>query len=86
MGAACRLVSAAHAEADGALPVVSWPTLRSYADQDLVVLLGPSSEPVRSLSAGRADVAEQLLAPWRELAGSGCGWKPCCDCSVHLGG
>jgi error-prone DNA polymerase len=46
----CRLVSAAHAEADGAAPVVSWPVLRAYADQDLVVLLGPSSEPVRALS------------------------------------
>ncbi|MFI9617044.1 DNA polymerase III subunit alpha [Streptomyces sp. NPDC052023] len=65
----CRLVSAAHAEADGAAPVVSWPTLRAYADQDLVVLLGPASEPVRALSAGRPDVAGQLLAPWRELAG-----------------
>lgn len=65
----CRLVSAAHAEADGAAPVVSWPSLRAYADQDLVVLLGPASEPVRALSAGRPDVAEQLLAPWRELAG-----------------
>ncbi|MEV6840008.1 DNA polymerase III subunit alpha [Streptomyces sp. NPDC051133] len=65
----CRLVSAAHGEADGAAPVVSWSALRAYADQDLVVLLGPASEPVRALSAGRPDVAEQLLAPWRELAG-----------------
>ncbi|MFG2960895.1 DNA polymerase III subunit alpha [Streptomyces sp. NPDC048291] len=65
----CRLVSAAHAEADGAAPVASWAALHTYADQDLVVLLGPSSEPLRALSAGRPDVAEQLLAPWRELAG-----------------
>ncbi|WP_128380429.1 DNA polymerase III subunit alpha [Streptomyces cavernae] len=65
----CRLVSAAHAEADSAAPVVSWAALRAYADEDLVMLLGPSSEPVRALSAGRPDVAEQLLAPWRELAG-----------------
>ncbi|KIZ15961.1 hypothetical protein SNA_22175 [Streptomyces natalensis ATCC 27448] len=65
----CRLVSAAHTEADGTAPVVSWPVLRAYADQDLVVLLGPATEPVRALSAGRLDVAEQLLAPWRELAG-----------------
>jgi hypothetical protein len=65
----CRLVSAAHAVADGTSPVVSWATLRAFADNDLVVLLGPSSEPVRALSAGRPDVAEQLLAPWRELAG-----------------
>ncbi|MFE9629273.1 DNA polymerase III subunit alpha [Streptomyces sp. NPDC006527] len=65
----CRLVSAAHAEGDGAAPVVSWTSLHAYADQDLVVLLGPASEPVRALSAGRPGVAEQLLAPWRELAG-----------------
>lgn len=65
----CRLLSAAHAEAGGALPVVSWPVLRAYADRDLVVLLGLSSEPVRALSADRPDVAERLLAPWRELAG-----------------
>ncbi|MGI5508826.1 DNA polymerase III subunit alpha [Streptomyces sp. CA-106131] len=66
----CRLVSASHAEADGSLPVVSWPVLRQYADSDLVVLLGPTSEPVRALSAGRPDVAERLLTPWRELVGS----------------
>ncbi|WP_443064809.1 hypothetical protein [Streptomyces sp. NBC_00589] len=39
----CRLVSAAHAQADGSVPAVSWPVLREYADQDLVVLLGSSS-------------------------------------------
>ncbi len=65
----CRLVSAAHAVADGTAPVVSWATLRAYADDDLVLLLGPASEPVRALSAGRPDVAGQLLVPWRELAG-----------------
>ncbi|MDQ1052015.1 DNA polymerase III subunit alpha [Streptomyces sp. V4I2] len=65
----CHLVSAAHAAADGGLPVVSWPVLREHADADLVILLGPASEPVRALSAGRPDVAEQLLAPWRDLAG-----------------
>ncbi|MFK0127092.1 PHP domain-containing protein [Streptomyces nigra] len=67
----CRVVSAAHAEADGAMPVVSWSTLGAHADQDLVVMLGPASEPVRALSGGRPDVAERLLAPWRELAGPG---------------
>ncbi|MFC9682824.1 DNA polymerase III subunit alpha [Streptomyces sp. NPDC056948] len=65
----CRLVSAAHAEADGTAPVVSWPVLRRYAGEDLVVMLGPASEPVRALTAGRPDLAEQLLVPWRELAG-----------------
>ncbi|MFE7076488.1 DNA polymerase III subunit alpha [Streptomyces sp. NPDC057620] len=65
----CRLVSSAHAEPGAGPPVVSWPVLRAYADTGLVVLLGPGSEPMRALSAGRPDVAEQLLAPWRELAG-----------------
>ncbi|MEV6404081.1 DNA polymerase III subunit alpha [Streptomyces bobili] len=64
----CRLVSAAHGEAEG-FPVVSRPTLRAHADEDLVVLLGPAAEPVRALSAGRPDIAERLLAPWRELVG-----------------
>ncbi|GHE14020.1 hypothetical protein [Streptomyces alanosinicus] len=62
-------MSAAHAEADRAAPVVSWPALHAYADHGLVVLLGLASGLVRALSAGRPDVAEQLLAPWRELAG-----------------
>jgi hypothetical protein len=73
----CRLVSAAYAGANGGLPVMSWPVLREYADQDLVVLLGPASEPGRALSAGRIDVAEQLLAPWRELVGRASAWKAC---------
>ncbi|MGW6688358.1 DNA polymerase III subunit alpha [Streptomyces sp. NPDC054961] len=67
----CRLVSAAHADAAGGPPVVSWPVLRRYADQGLMVVLGPVSEPVRALEAGRPDLAERLLAPWRELVGPG---------------
>ncbi|MCZ0999689.1 hypothetical protein O1M63_18735 [Streptomyces mirabilis] len=66
-------VSAAHAGAEGALPVVSWP-VRACADRDLVVLLGPASEPVRVRPP--TDVAEQLIAPWRELAGRACAWRP----------
>ncbi|WP_331735528.1 DNA polymerase III subunit alpha (plasmid) [Streptomyces sp. NBC_01166] len=65
----CRIVSAAHATADGRPPVVPWPVLQQYADQKLTVLLGPASEPVQALSAGRPDLTEQLLAPWREVAG-----------------
>ncbi|MEN8651677.1 DNA polymerase III subunit alpha [Streptomyces sp. 21So2-11] len=67
----CRIVSAAHAGASGEPPVITWSVLRQYADRGLVVLLGPASEPVRALSAGRPDVAEQLLAPWREVVGAG---------------
>ncbi|MGW7315750.1 DNA polymerase III subunit alpha [Streptomyces sp. NPDC054865] len=66
----CRLVSAAHAGAGDGPPVVSWEMLGQYADEGLLVLLGPVSEPVRALSAGRPDLAEQLMAPWRELVGA----------------
>ncbi|MGW6570456.1 DNA polymerase III subunit alpha [Streptomyces sp. NPDC054975] len=72
-GRLCRIVSAAHADVVGAAggpPVADWPALRQYADAGLTVLLGPASEPLRALAAGRPDVAERLLAPWRELAGA----------------
>ncbi|WP_392748916.1 DNA polymerase III subunit alpha [Streptomyces sp. LN590] len=68
-GRLCRLVSAAHATSAGGPPIVGWPVLRQYADEGLTILLGPASEPVRALSAGRPDIAEQLLLPWREVAG-----------------
>ncbi|WSQ08050.1 DNA polymerase III subunit alpha [Streptomyces sp. NBC_01231] len=69
----CRITSAAHAgTASGAAPVVvSWEALREYGGPGLTVLLGPLSEPVRALTAGREDVAMKLLAPWREIFGSG---------------
>lgn len=41
------------------------------AGEDLVVLLGPVSEPLRVLLAGRPNVAGRLLEPWRSVAGSG---------------
>ncbi|WP_406418053.1 DNA polymerase III subunit alpha [Streptomyces sp. NBC_00873] len=69
----CRITSAAHAgTAGGAAPVaVPWEALRKYGGPGLIVLLGPLSEPVRALTAGREDVAAKLLAPWREIFGSG---------------
>ncbi|WP_217226141.1 DNA polymerase III subunit alpha [Streptomyces anulatus] len=68
----CRIVSAAHAAPVDGVPVVSWPVLQEYlAGEDLVVLLGPASEPVRALSAGRPDLAGRLLEPWRFVAGAG---------------
>ncbi|MFD7923907.1 DNA polymerase III subunit alpha [Streptomyces sp. NPDC059740] len=79
--ALCRLVSAAHADgvrggdrpADGrsngtGQPALSWAGLDTAA-AGLVVLLGPESEPVRALAAGRPDVAAALLTPWRERFG-----------------
>ncbi|NEA56449.1 DNA polymerase III subunit alpha [Streptomyces sp. SID13666] len=65
----CRLISAAYADTVAGLPVVSWSALGRHAGEGLTVLLGPVSEPVRALTAGREDLAEQLIAPWRDLAG-----------------
>ncbi|MFD5630118.1 DNA polymerase III subunit alpha [Streptomyces sp. NPDC127072] len=68
----CRITSAAHVGAvSGTPPVVPWEALREYGGPGLVVLLGPLSEPVRALAAGREDVAVKLLAPWREVFGRG---------------
>ncbi|WP_326680889.1 DNA polymerase III subunit alpha [Streptomyces sp. NBC_01237] len=72
-GRLCRMVSTAHADAfpTGTPPMASWEALARYADEGLTVLLGPASEPLRALAAGRPDVAERLLAPWRQTAGDG---------------
>ncbi|MFF5365154.1 DNA polymerase III subunit alpha [Streptomyces scabiei] len=68
----CRITSAAHVGAvSGTAPVVPWDALREYGGPGLTVLLGPLSEPVRALSAGREDVAMKLLAPWTEIFGMG---------------
>ncbi|KPI07463.1 DNA polymerase III, alpha subunit [Actinobacteria bacterium OK074] len=68
----CRITSAAHAGAvSGTSPVVPWEALREYGGPGLTVLLGPLSEPVRALAAGREDVARKLLAPWQEIFGRG---------------
>ncbi len=58
-----RLVSAAHAQPVDGVPVVAWPVLEGHLGDGLVVLLGPASEPVAALLAGRPDLAEQLLGP-----------------------
>ncbi|WP_405784461.1 DNA polymerase III subunit alpha [Streptomyces sp. NBC_01378] len=67
----CRIVSAAHEHPVDGVPVASWPVLAEHLGEGLVVLLGPSSEPVAALSAGRPDLAEQLLAPWQTIARAG---------------
>lgn len=54
----------------GQRPVLAWEDLRRYADTGgLIAMLGPRSEPVAALTAGRPDRAARLLAPWRELFG-----------------
>ncbi|MFD9688448.1 DNA polymerase III subunit alpha [Kitasatospora sp. NPDC059088] len=69
----CALITAGwaqRAEVGGGQPVVPWEALREHGG-GLTVLLGPGSEPVRALAAGRADVAAGLLGPWREVFGPG---------------
>ncbi len=67
----CRLVSVAYAHPVDGFPVTSWEALQEGLGEDVVAILGPTSEPVRALAAGRPDVAERLLVPWREIAGQG---------------
>ncbi|MFY0512922.1 DNA polymerase III subunit alpha [Streptomyces anulatus] len=67
----CRLVSAAYAHPVDGFPVASWEALQEGLGEDVVAILGPTSEPVRALAAGRPDIAERLLVPWREIAGQG---------------
>ncbi|CAM5294813.1 DNA-directed DNA polymerase [Streptomyces spiroverticillatus] len=66
----CRLVSTAHALPSGP-PIVHHQAFTEVGVDGLIALLGPASEPLRSLSAGRADRAEQLLTPWQALFGTG---------------
>ncbi len=64
----CRLVTAAHADADGERPLLPWAEARAHGE-GLIVLLGPDAEVGRALAAGRPDRAARLLAPWREAFG-----------------
>lgn len=67
----CALITAAWAarqQAGGGQPIVPWPAIQQHAE-GLTVLLGPASEPVRALAAGRLDRAAELIAPWREVFG-----------------
>lgn len=73
--ALCRLLTAAHADPGSRRPLLTWSTLDALFEHNeqsaggLTVLLGPDSEPLRALAAGRPDRATALLAPWRELFG-----------------
>ncbi|MEO3754044.1 PHP domain-containing protein [Streptomyces sp. B6B3] len=62
----CRLVTAAHADAEQ--PLLPWAEARAHGE-GLIVLLGPDAEVGRALAAGRPDRAARLLAPWREAFG-----------------
>ena len=59
---------AVRAERGAGQPIVPLEVLAAHTE-GLTALLGPTSEPVRALTAGRPDRAAELLAPWRTWFG-----------------
>ena len=66
--AICRMVSATHLAGERGEPVATLDLLAPWlATGDVVVLLGPGSELGAAATRRRDDLAEQALAPWREV-------------------
>ncbi len=67
-GSLCRLVSAAHAAADGDddVPAVTRELIAEHA-AGLVVLLGPASDVGQAVAARHPDLARRALSRWRHL-------------------
>jgi error-prone DNA polymerase len=65
----CRLLTAVHAVRDDARSVAaSLDQVAAHSD-GLVALLGPYSPIVEALAVRRPDLADALVAPWREIFG-----------------
>ncbi len=65
----CQLISAMQAGRDGTRAVaVSLEQIAAHAD-GLVAMLGPRSPVAEALAARRPDLADALIAPWREIFG-----------------
>jgi error-prone DNA polymerase len=65
----CRLLTAVHAHrADARSAAASLDQIAAHAD-GLVALLGPHSPVVEALAVRRPDLADALIAPWREIFG-----------------
>ena len=65
----CRLLTAVQAERDDARSTAaSLAHIAAHAD-GLVALLGPHSSVLEALAARRPDLADALVAPWREIFG-----------------
>jgi error-prone DNA polymerase len=62
----CRLLSAAHADAERGSPRVTRELVGRHGD-DLVVVLGPDSDLGRALDARAGARAERLLGDWLEV-------------------
>ncbi len=71
--AICRLVSATHLAGERGTPVAELDLLAPHlADGEVLVLLGPGSELGTAATRRRLDLAEAVLAPWREVVPSDC--------------
>ena len=70
----CRLLTAVHAEREDARRIdarsvaASLDQVAAHSD-GLVALLGPHSPVVEALAVRRPDLADTLVAPWREIFG-----------------
>jgi error-prone DNA polymerase len=70
--ALCHLVTDAHLGGERGRPVTTVDLVaRHAATGGLVVLLGPDSEVGRAVAAHRLDIAEALLARWRQALPAG---------------
>ncbi|WP_031075604.1 DNA polymerase III subunit alpha [Streptomyces sp. NRRL S-118] len=67
-GAGARPGRGTASGAGSGVPLLPWAA--NHGD-DVTVLLGPDSDVGRALAAGRPDRAARLLAPWREVYGTG---------------
>jgi error-prone DNA polymerase len=66
--ALCRLVSATHLAGERGDPVCTLDLVAEHAaGRDVLVLLGPGSEPGRAVTLRRDDLARAALLPWRRL-------------------
>ena len=67
----CRLISAMHAaedHPDSRAVAVTLDQIAAHAD-GLIAMLGPHSAVAGALAARRPDLADALVAPWREIFG-----------------
>ena len=71
--AVCRLVSATHLRGERGSPVTTLDLVAEHVDLarsgtgGLLVMLGPGSEVARALTARRPDLAQEVLARWRDV-------------------
>jgi error-prone DNA polymerase len=70
--ALCRSISGTHLSGERGVPVLDLETLpddvrTALVAGQLMVLLGPASEPARAMTRRRDDLGLAALAPWRDL-------------------